>query len=460
MPSGEMKKKLKNFFRASSMRTVVLGFGCIILIGAFFLCLPISHKDGQWFPFIDALFTSTSAVCVTGLIVVDTAAEYSLFGQIVIMLLIQIGGLGFMTGAMLVFLILGKRITLQQRLLVKESFGEFKLQGLVVLIKKILLYTLVIEGVGAVLLMFAFVPELGWGRGIFTSLFTSVSAFCNAGFDVLGEGEFVGLTPYASNVLVCLPIMLLIVTGGLGFSVLMEIVGIRNTRRVSMHARVVLGVTSALILIGAVLFMIFEWNRAFAHLDTGSKILAGFFQSITPRTAGFNTVDQSTLSEPSRILTVVLMFIGASPASTGGGIKTTTFMILVLCVSSLLTSKKNVNIGKERIAEDTIRKALAIVTLALSTIIISAMLISIFELNNAHHELMTTGNVLFECFSAFSTVGLSAGITPYISNPSKIVLNFVMFIGRVGPLTMGVALAKKSNKQDNIIFPDAKIMVG
>ena len=424
------------------------------------MCLPIAHHDGQWFPFIDALFTSTSAVCVTGLIVVDTAAEYNLFGQFVIMFLIQIGGLGFMAGAMMVFLVLGKRITLQQRLLVKETFSQFKLQGIVALIKKILLYTFVIEGIGAVLLMFAFIPELGWGRGIFTSIFTAVSAFCNAGFDVLGTGEFKGLTDYASNVLVCLPIMLLIVTGGLGFSVLMDIVGYRNSRIISLHARIVLITTGVLIVFGAVMFMIFEWNRAFAHLDTGGKILAGFFQSVTPRTAGFNTVDQSALSEPSRILTAVLMFIGASPASTGGGIKTTTFVILLLCVSSTLTSKRNVNIGKERVTEDAIKKTLVTVTLALSVVVIGALLISIFELNNAHHELMTTGNILFECFSAFSTVGLTAGITPYIGTGSKLVLDCMMFIGRLGPLTMGVALAKKSHGEDNITYPSAKIMIG
>lgn len=438
------------------MRIVLLGIVCIILVGAFFLVLPITHNDGEWFSVSDALFTATSCVCSTGLVVASTVDEFNIFGQIILLMLIQIGGLGFMTGATLIFMILGKRITLQQRLLLKESFNQYKLQGVVGLIKKILIYTAVIEAVGAVLLMIPLIPKYGFWSGVFKSVFLSVSAFCNAGFDVIGPSS---LTPYVGNVLVVMPIALLIVIGGIGYTVLLEIGGLRKSRRLSLHVKLVLITTAVLIFTSAVMFTVFEWNYAYKDLSVGEKILAGIFQAITPRTAGFATVDQSKLSSTSLVLTEVLMFIGASPASTGGGIKTTTFVVILLSVTGALGAKRNINISKERITETMVRKSLTIITIGIGVVVSSILFVTLFERNNPS-GIMTTDNIVFECISAFSTAGLSRGITPFLNAGSKFILGFAMFIGRMGPLTVGVALVSTNHKEDKITYPDAKILVG
>ena len=456
------QKSIHRFLKPSSMRIVVFGFLLLIFAGAFLLSLPIAHRDGGWYSFSDALFTSTSAVCVTGLVVADTAAEFTLFGQIVILLLIQAGGLGFMTGAVLIFMILGKRITLQQRLLVKESISHYKLQGVVALIRQVLLFTAVIEGAGAFVLAFEFVPAYGFWSGLFKSIFLSVSAFYNAGFDVLGTGEMIGLNNYVGNVLVCLSVMFLIVLGGLGFTVLMQVFGRFRGHRMQLplHTKIVLITTAVLIVSGGLLFTAFEWNHAFADLSPGEKFLAGFFQSVTPRTAGFNTVNQADLSDPSLILTTLLMFIGASPASTGGGIKTTTFVMLLLVIYSSLSSKKFVTIDRKTISGDIIRKSLTIVTIALVYISLATLLLSVFEADNPHADLMTVENFVFETVSAMSTVGLSRGITPYLCDASKLILELGMFIGRVGALTLGVAIVRRHTAEDRVQYADAKILIG
>lgn len=446
------------------VRVIAIGFALIIFVGAFFLCLPISHNDGRWFPFIDSLFTSTSAVCVTGLIVVDTATHFSLFGQMVILLLIQIGGLGVMTATTLLFLMMRKRITLKNRLMLQEALSEDRLQGIVKSIKTILLVTFIIEFIGALVLMCSFIPKFG-GIGVWFSVFISISAFCNAGFDVLGKvtgQQFGSLTVFAENAYVCLPIMALIIIGGLGFMVLIDIGNniTRKKKRLSPHTKMVLIITLILIIFGWVAYMATEWYGVLKDMSVGGKILAGLFQSVTPRTAGFETVSQAALTPVSYMLTLVLMFIGASPSSTGGGVKTTTLAVLLLTGIRTLQGERDVNLGKSKINYQLIKKAITIIMLAMLIIMINTILILIFE-GNVGNSSASVETVLFEVTSAFSTVGLTMGITPSLCVGSKLLLGLTMFIGRVGTLTIGFSIAKGRKKlNDKIEYTDAKILIG
>lgn len=457
-----MLEEKKSFKILTPVRVIAIGFALIIFVGAFLLCLPIAHNDMKWFSFVDSLFTATSAVCVTGLIVVDTAVHFSLFGQIVILLLIQIGGLGVMTATTLLFLMMRKRITLKNRLMLQEALSHDRLQGIVQSIKKVLALTFIIELIGALILMFSFVPQFG-GRGVWVSIFLSVSAFCNAGFDILGTvGQpFQSLTAYAQDVLVCLPIMFLIVIGGLGFLVLIDI-GDNATRRkkhLSPHSKMVLVITAGLILFGWIAFLVSEWNGVLKDMPVGGKILASLFQSITPRTAGFETISQAALTPVSYMLTLILMFIGASPSSTGGGVKTTTLAVLILTGIRTLQAEKDVNLGKSKINPVLIRRAITIIMTAILIIMLNTVLILIFE-GNFYNANASVENILFEVTSAFATVGLSMGITPTLSAASKLVLCMTMFIGRVGTLTIGFSIARRKHNSAKIEYTDANILIG
>lgn len=454
------KKKLKIL---TPVRVIAMGFALIIFVGAFLLSLPIAHNDMQWFPFIDALFTSTSAVCVTGLIVVDTAAHFNLFGQMVILLLIQIGGLGVMTATTLLFLMMRKRITLKNRLMLQEALSEDRLQGIVKSIKLILILTFSIEIIGALVLMCSFIPAYG-GYGVWVSIFISISAFCNAGFDILGVvggHQFGSLTGFAQNAFVCLPIMALIIIGGIGFMVLIDIGDrvLRKKKSLSAHSKMVLIITGILILFGWVAFMATEWNGVLKDMSVGGKILAALFQSVTPRTAGFESVSQAALTPVSYMLTLILMFIGASPSSTGGGVKTTTLAVLMLTGIKTLQGERDVNLGKSKINPNLIKRAITIIMLAILIIMINTILILIFEGNN-HNRYANVENILFEVTSAFSTVGLTMGITPKLCVGSKLILGLTMFIGRVGTLTIGFSIAKRKKINDKIEYTDAKILIG
>ena len=442
-------------------RTIVLGFAAIIFVGAFLLTLPFAHNDGEWFPFIDALFTSASAVCVTGLVVVDTATHFSSFGQAIILLLIQIGGLGVMTATTLLFMMVKKRINLKSRLVMREAISENRLQGIVKSIKKILIMTFSIEIVGALILMCSFIPMYG-AYGVWVSIFMSVSAFCNAGFDILGileGGEFVSLVPFVSNWYVCLPIMALIIVGGIGFMVINDVgCAAFKKKRVSINTKMVLITTSILIIFGWVAFLASEWNGLLAEYSVGTKILASLFQSITPRTAGFNSIDQSTLTTLSFLATLLLMFIGASPSSTGGGVKTTTVAVLAVTCVRTLQGEKDVNLYRSKINVMNIRKAMTLVSIAFVLIFVNSFAILAFEQARGGIDI---GAVVYEVTSAFSTVGLSTGITPSLGTASKLILILTMFIGRVGALTIGFSLVKSNADQNRKIeYTDAKIMVG
>lgn len=458
--AGKLNKK--SIFTPA--RATTLGFLAVILIGAFLLSLPISHNDGEWFGFTDSLFTATSCVCVTGLVVVDTAIEFTLFGQIVILLLIQIGGLGFMTLATVMFIVFGKKINLQSRIYMQESVSEDNLKGVVRLAQKIVIYTLAFEAMGAFILSFQFAKDFGVGEGIFKAIFMSVSAFCNAGFDVLGAnyGAFSSLAHYQNNPLVLLTLGVLIIMGGLGFAVITDIISRKKSNRLRAHSKAVLLMTTILIVLGTAMFLGFEYNnpKTIGNMSFGNKLLNSLFQAITPRTAGFQVLNQANLTVSGATLTMALMFIGASPASTGGGIKTTTFLIMIAYLWSNLRGEKELVLNKKQITAAQLKKAVSIIITTVLVIVGSVMIISIAEGVNGN-KYAGFEEILFESISAFATVGLSMGITPTLSVVSKLMLCLVMLIGRTGPITMGFALVKKvNNTQVNIKYPNSDIMVG
>lgn len=448
------------------MQVVIIGFLLLILAGAILLVLPISSNPGKHVSFLDAFFTSTSAVCVTGLVVVDTGSTYTLFGQIVIILLIQAGGLGFMTITSLAFILVRKRITLSERLIIKESLNEFDLSGMVKMVIKILKVTFIAEFLGAGILATRLVPMFGL-KGVYFSLWHSVSAFCNAGFDVFGimgkKYVFQSLVPFQTDPVIVLTIAALIVTGGLGFVVITNIFNKERRiarRAISRHSKLVLIATGILILGGALLIYLFESGNpgTMGPMDTGGKILNSVFQSITPRTAGYNAVDQNAMMPVTKLLVMILMFIGASPAGTGGGIKTTTAAIVLMNVFSYLRGRKEVNMMERRIAADTLRKAMIIFTLSLMLVFAAAFAIMAIEQHRG--GLYTSENIFFEVLSAFGTVGLTCGLTPTLSVASRIIIIFVMYCGRVGLMTLIFAFAMKPQNDGNIRYPEERFMVG
>ena len=446
---------------------IIGGFMLLIVFGALLLSLPIATTSPDGIPFLDAAFTSTSAVCVTGLVVVDTGTAFTLFGQIVILFLIQIGGLGFMTIMSFVFILVGKRITLSERMVIKEALNEFNLSGLVKMILKILTVTFTMELLGAAVFATRFVPMFGL-HGLYYSVFHSVSAFCNAGFDVLGtvSGEFSSMSMFISDPVINITLIALIVIGGLGFVVVTDIFNIgrlKEKRALTRYSKLVLTTTAVLIGIGLLVVFPFELNNpdtlGAEGVDTAGKIFGGIFQAITPRTAGFSTIDQGALTPAVKMLTMVLMFIGASPAGTGGGVKTTTIAVVLMFAFSGITGRKDVNLMKRRIAFETIRRAITIMVLGISFVFIASLVL--LGIEGGCGGLFTFDNIFFEAFSAFGTVGLSAGLTPMLSGPSRLIIMIVMFAGRVGLMTLTLALANRAQGNNaKIRYPEERFMVG
>jgi len=452
--------------RLNAPLKVVISFVIVILIGSFLLSLPIASKDGHWFPYINALFTSTSAVCVTGLIVVDTAVHFSIFGQIVIMFLIQIGGIGFISLSALFLLAAGKRLGYKNRVMLQESLNQDTSQGMVVLIKKIAKIVFIIEGIGFVCLAPSMIISYGWLNGLFRAIFLSISAFCNAGFDVLGTTgmEFGSLAPFAKMAYVLLPIIFLIVLGGIGYATIVEIASKfreeNKRKKLTFQTKVILGVTGFLILSGTVLFAIFEWNNplTIGHMSVFDKIVNCLFQSVTPRTAGFAVFNQANLTSASRIVTDILMFIGGSPGSIAGGVKTTTIFVLFIAAFKASGSRGDVILHRRRIKNYTIRKALRIVFLAMILAAFAIITICLIEKDNPN---ASSSSVIFEVLSAISTVGLSLGLTPTLSIASKLILIVLMFVGRVGTITIAFAVQRKSPDANGAIeYEDSRIAVG
>lgn len=429
-------------------QVLVLGFALVILFGALLLSLPQSTQDGVGLPFLNAAFTATSAVCVTGLVVVDTATTFTHFGEWVILLLIQVGGLGFMTFATMFAMIVGKRITIKERLLLKEALNQVSVEGIVRLTKSVLQISFAIEAVGALILTLRWHSDFGWSKALYYGVFHSISAFNNAGFDLFGN--FSSLTAFVGDPIINITIMILIICGGLGFVVLADL--LTPGKKFRLHTRIVLQVSGALILLGAVFILIMEFTNpeTLGPLPIGTKVLASFFQSVSPRTAGFNTINIAAMYDTTLLTMIVLMFIGASSGSTGGGIKTTTFIAMVLSVLSTYRSDPHVSLEGRTIPKDVIQKAWAIATSAAFLIFFMLSILS-------HTEKVDLMTVLFEVTSAFGTVGLSLGLTPDLTYVGKIAIIFTMFAGRVGPLTLAFVLSQKSNKQASQINVNGKL---
>lgn len=438
--------------RLSPPRILAGGFALIIFMGTLLLMLPVANTSGEPLPFLDALFTATSATCVTGLVVVDTGTHFTIFGQIVIAVLIQIGGLGFMTMATLVALVFKRRITYKERLILQEAMNQTSVEGIVALIRKVIFYSLTIETVCAVLFAIRWAFDMPLGQALYFGIWHSISLFNNAGFDIFGD--FRSLTGYVADPFTNLISIFLIVTGGLGFVVLSDLAEYRSKRRLSLHSKLVLTATPALILVGMLVILIFEFSNpaTLGHLNGGGKLLASLFQSVTTRTAGANTLDIANMEQATQFFMILLMFIGASPGSTGGGIKTTTFVLLLGAVWAMIKGRDDIVFFRYRLEQERVLKALSIVLLALFIVIGATMILSTTE---DHHFLM----ILFEATSAFGTVGLSMGLTQDLTDVGKSLIIMLMFIGRVGLITMAYALGRREGKE-LYRHPEGKMIIG
>ncbi|AFH60248.2 TrkH family potassium uptake protein [Paenibacillus caseinilyticus] len=450
-----MKPAAKKF-ELKPPQILVLGFAAIILIGSILLSLPVASASGQPTPFLNALFTATSATCVTGLVVVDTGTHWSVFGQIVIILLIQVGGLGFMTMATLFAFVLKKRISLKERLILQEAMNQGSMEGIVRLIRKVIRYSLTIEAIAAVIFSIRWSFDLGVSRGIYYGIFHAISFFNNAGFDLFGPvtGKYSSLTAYADDWVINLVSMMLIILGGLGFVVISDLIEFKTVKKLSLHSKVVLSTTGILIGIGTIVIFVFELTnmKTLGPLSWSGKFLASLFQSVSPRTAGANSVDIAGLRQATQFFIIILMFIGASPGSTGGGIKTTTFTTLVGAIVAMVRGKEDIVLFHYRLGKDRILKAITLTMIALFLVIFVTMLLSTTE---DHSFLM----ILFEVTSAFGTVGLSMGLTPDLTEFGKVMIALTMFAGRLGPLTLAYALGPKAEKE-LYRYPEGKITIG
>ena len=440
----------------SPMKLILGGYCLIILVGSILLALPVSTREGGWTPLTDCFFTATSATCVTGLIRFDTFTHWSLFGQLVILGMIQIGGIGFMTVAILALILMRRKIGLSERSLMQNSISAPQLGGIIHMTKFIALGTVAFEALGALLLSFSFVPRFGWKKGVYFSVFHSISAFCNAGFDLMGgtTGQFSSLTGYVGDWYVNIVIMLLIFIGGLGFFVWYDLGSKRfHLRKLNLQSKMVLSISIGLVVIGTIGFMLLEYHSsAYEGMSVGEKLLASLFQSITARTAGFNTTDYTGMSEAGIFLMIQLMLVGGSTGSTAGGIKTTTFWVLCISIFTTFFRKKNIEAFGRRLEEGITRTASCIFMTYLLMTTTVAILISAME----GLPLLTC---LFESVSAMATVGLTLGITPSLGMVSKLLLAFLMLCGRVGSITMLLAFSNDKRASSSRL-PLEKVQVG
>lgn len=446
--------KSLNRKKLSNAQVMALGFFIVIVIGTILLTLPIANRDGQWGSVMDGAFTAVSATCVTGLVVVDTYQNWTLFGQIVIITLIQIGGLGFITISALFSIFLNKKIGLDKRNLIQESVSSMSLSGVVKLVRNIVKGTLLFEGIGAILLSIRFVPRMGVIEGIYNGIFHSISAFCNAGFDLMGKyEEYSSLVGYYDDFIVNIAIMALIIVGGIGFIVWEDIrVNKLRFKKYSLHTKIVIISTAVLILGGAACFMVLEWNNTMADMNMYQRVITSLFASVTTRTAGFNTIDLGAMTQGSKILTSVLMFIGGSPGSTAGGIKTTTLVVFVVYIWSNLRNASGCNILGRRISDEDIKKSNMVLGLNLGLSVVALLLIcSVQE--------FVMEDLMLEVFSATGTVGLSVGITRQLNAFSQVVIMFLMYCGRVGGMTFALSFAYKK-QPPRLQYPEEHINVG
>ena len=450
----------KKKFKLSTTQIILLSFLVTILIGSGLLALPISSASGEAVPYLDALFTATTSTCVTGLVTIPTVSTWSVFGQIVILLLIQIGGLGIITIMSGLMLLLNRKMGIDDRLLIQDAFNLNTMSGLAKFIKNVLLGTLIIEGVGAVLYMIVFIPDFG-ARGIWISVFNSVSAFCNAGIDIIAENS---LCNYATNPLINIVTSALIILGGLGYIVWWDVIRVVKSRspknrkifrHLSLHSKIAITATAVLILVGAILIFIFEYDNplTIGKMSLFDKIQVSLFQSVTTRTAGFATIPQENLTNASATVSIVLMLIGGSPVGTAGGMKTVTIAVLICSAFATIRNKNSVTLFGRRISEESIKKAVSVVVMFLTICATSTIL------------LMATSNAspldaVFETVSATATVGLSRNLTATLNTFGKLIIIATMYFGRVGPISLAIALGSKNESQNVITEPTEDISIG
>jgi len=437
----------------SPTQVLALGMLGFILLGTVLLSLPIATVDGQGAPVLTALFTATSAVCVNGLVVVDTGTYYTVFGQLLIVLMAQIGGLGFMTFATLFAILLGRKITLKERMVLQEALQQMSLEGIVRLAKYVIQITLVVEAAGALILTLRWAPEFGWAKAAYYGIFHAVVAFNNSGFDLFGG--FRSLTMYVSDPIVNIVVAVLIIIGGLGFLVLSELY-VERGRHLHLHSQIVLRASFWLVIIGTITIFLLEVGNpnTMAGLNPLGKVLASFFQAVSARSGGFTTLPLAELRDTTQLFLVVLMFIGASPGSTGGGIKTTTFVTIFLAIKANFQGNENISIRERTLPRDIVQKAFTLTFVALTVVVLLTGILSMTE----DRPFLP---ILFEVVSAFSTTGWSMGITPTMTNFGKFALVLAMFMGRIGPLTLAFALTKRAAmSQAHIKYPEERIMIG
>ena len=444
----------------STTHIIMLSFLAVILVGSLLLSMPVSSASGEAVPYLDALFTATTATCVTGLVTLPTVTTWSVFGQAVILVLIQVGGLGVITMMSALMILLHKRMGIGDRLLLQDAFNLNSLSGIVRFVKRVLLGTFLVEGIGALLYMIVFVPEFGL-RGIWIGVFTSVSAFCNAGIDIIAEDS---LCSYATNPIINIVTSLLIILGGIGYIVWWDVMGLgkgtagkkrRRFQNLSLHSKIAIVTTLLLIFGGALLIFLFEYDNplTIGNLSVFDKIQVSLFQSVTTRTAGFATVPQQNLTNATSILCLLLMFIGGSPVGTAGGIKTVTVAVLVVSALATIQNKQDVSLFNRNISKQAVNKAVAVAVMSFAIMFTSTVLLSAVSDADAL-------DVLFETVSATATVGLTRDLTPYLNTAGKTVIIGTMYLGRVGPISLALALNSRKRHQNIIKDPTEEISVG
>ncbi len=438
------------------MQMIVLSFAGIILFGGFLLSLPISSRDGTWTSYLSSVFTATSATCVTGLTLFDTYTHWSGFGQVVILILIQVGGLGFMTIASLFFLLANRKIGIKQRVLMAQSLGVDQLSGIVKLVNHVLIRTAALEGAGALILTLRFCSMVPFDRALWWGVFHSISAFCNAGFDVVGAVDVGGsLIPFVGDWVVNITIMLLITVGGLGFFVWEDVVNKRSFRKMTVYTRLVLLISACLAFGGGALIALLEWNNpeTLGNLPVAEKCLAAMFQSVTSRTAGFYSVPQGALSDASKAVTDALMLVGGSSGSTAGGVKTVTMGVLLLAVIAAARGRSRVTVFHRTITNQQVSDAVAVVCMVFGLAFAGSLVLS------ASNGLPLM-DCIFETISAIATVGLSTGITPLLNELSQMILIVLMYFGRVGVMTVSLGFLLRNSAEERYRFADTKVMIG
>ena len=448
-----MKNRPKSL---SATKIIAIAFAAIIFLGACLLNLPAASRSGESSGFLTALFTATSAICVTGLVVQDTWLQWSGFGQCVILLLIQVGGLGFMSAATLLVFLLRKRIGLKQRLVMAQALSISDMDGIVRLQKTVLVGSFLVEGIGALILFARFLPEYGLGNALRWSVFHSVSAFCNAGFDIFGVLQpDAGLILFQSDPVVLLTLCCLIVIGGLGFLVWQEVQQKRSFRRLSVYARLVLLTTFALIVVGWIILCLLEWDnpRTLGPMSVGDKLLNGLFQSVTLRTAGFASIDQAGLTEGGKAVSIVWMLIGGSSGSTAGGLKTVSFVVLILFMAARARGRESVCVFRRTIPQGQVLDAMTIGIILIFLAIFGGIFIS------STSDVSVTDGV-FEAVSALATVGLTAGATRVMSVPAKLLIILYMYFGRVGVLTISLGFLAGNRAEERYRYAETKLLIG